>query len=220
MNTPTVWGSWVKYPFDTEAPACVRCNISMHLNDDCEWHDSPEFNLCSSCATIVLENLKPKEEAMKEMCDEISLDNSSQSVDEKIALCLSSIDEIIALQTRKLQLLNEHKKGLVQHFSKLKAKMKDNNVIVSDLVLNIIIDFILNSYTDAGEESDLAEVLGNKDMANHIFKKLDLLSKENSEKYRKLFYPEKNDKTLRNWVVEILTEKPSLFVKTDGPRLF
>ena len=35
---------------------------------------------------------------------------------EKIANCLSSLDEVISLQTEKLKLLKDHKKGLLQHF--------------------------------------------------------------------------------------------------------
>jgi type I restriction enzyme S subunit len=33
---------------------------------------------------------------------------------QKIADCLSSLDELIAAQTQKLELLKEHKKGLMQ----------------------------------------------------------------------------------------------------------
>jgi type I restriction enzyme S subunit len=45
---------------------------------------------------------------------DISLAIPSKGEQQKIADCLSSLDELIAAQTKKIELLKQHKKGLMQ----------------------------------------------------------------------------------------------------------
>ena len=48
---------WVRLSWDTEEPACVRCGVSLFLNEGAEWSDNPALNVCHNCALAVLETL-------------------------------------------------------------------------------------------------------------------------------------------------------------------
>jgi type I restriction enzyme S subunit len=45
---------------------------------------------------------------------ELLLPNPTQPEQQKLAACLSSVDEVIAAQAQKLEALKTHKKGLMQ----------------------------------------------------------------------------------------------------------
>ena len=44
---------WVKREWNpevTDARDCVRCGVSMRLNDGAEWDEDPAYNICNNCA--------------------------------------------------------------------------------------------------------------------------------------------------------------------------
>ncbi len=51
----------------------------------------------------------------KAMLDRIPIPQASDSEQERIASCLSSLDALITAETQKLAALKTHKKGLMQH---------------------------------------------------------------------------------------------------------
>lgn len=73
------------------------------------------------------------------------------------------------------------------------------------LVINAVVDFILNSYTESGTAEDLGEMINDQDTATYVVCELEKFAKRNPAKYRKLFVPEPGDVTIRSWVWDILT---------------
>jgi hypothetical protein len=74
------------------------------------------------------------------------------------------------------------------------------------LFLNIVVDFVLNSYQDGATAQDLGAKIDDQETADYIFEELRVYSVLNPAKYRKLFAPEPGDVTIRSWVYDILSK--------------
>lgn len=68
-------------------------------------------------------------------------ENRPLSQQELIDGALASIDELIAAETRKLELLKQHRQGLIQKFAKMKATPPEQQ----QEAVKMIIDFLLES---------------------------------------------------------------------------